>query len=312
MKSVDEFSKAADNQFPRLDYVVDFGLDYYPSYYIDAADSDQPIEKTRKGGTIISDVFVEGDPTRYKAITYTNILYSFIGRYNKRKIECPFTIEEYCKESNIQKLVSELELDKEKFWYFVLFAYDFSKGSSYDGVTIKRTNSKDEFRKIVEFVDKHKTDLTITLKAGDKELNITNKVIAYQMAKSLKWEELIKNEEWGYSGIVHGAIEIKPETFRLVIFAKILISFFNIQPQIKRKKGANISRNELKLITLLIHYTGISQSNFVTLDPIDGLIPNIDNLKGYLRQYAHYEAQINPYYGELEGIYIEVPKKYYE
>ena len=31
MHSINEFSKAAGNQFPRLEYVADFGLEYYPA-----------------------------------------------------------------------------------------------------------------------------------------------------------------------------------------------------------------------------------------------------------------------------------------
>ena len=46
------------------------------------------------------------------------------------------TYEEYIKNEEIQKLLKELELDKDKFWFLILFAYDYSESLCINGVDV--------------------------------------------------------------------------------------------------------------------------------------------------------------------------------
>lgn len=48
--------------------------------------------------------------------------------YNARKLRHKFTVEEYTQDEDLQGYLKTLDLDSEKFWYLLLFCYDYSWG----------------------------------------------------------------------------------------------------------------------------------------------------------------------------------------
>ena len=66
----------------------------------------------------------------------SNVTKTFYRRYYWKKLTHYFTYDEYIKNQEIQKLLQELELDKEKFWYLILFAYDYSESLCINGIDV--------------------------------------------------------------------------------------------------------------------------------------------------------------------------------
>ena len=59
------------------------------------------------------------------------IVQQFIDRYNQSHVGHKEKLTEYLNDQPIQKVLAVYRLDPEKFWYFLLFAVDFTEGLGY-------------------------------------------------------------------------------------------------------------------------------------------------------------------------------------
>lgn len=89
-----------------------------------------------------------------------NVLF-FVDRYNKRKIPFSKELERYEKSSDISKQLQLYGLDKEKFWYLLLFILDYSRGESIGDVALK--SARQELDELFKAVDESKGEMTLTL-----------------------------------------------------------------------------------------------------------------------------------------------------
>ncbi len=57
---------------------------------------------------------------------------TFKERYNNRLIKMPLTYEEYKKNKEIQPTLAGLEIDSDKFWFLLLFIWDYTQGQCFN------------------------------------------------------------------------------------------------------------------------------------------------------------------------------------
>ena len=108
----------------------------------------------------------------------------FKGRYNARKLRHKFTVEEYMQDKELQGYLKALELDSEKFWYLLLFCYDYSWGICMKGIEINKF-PVEYIRDLVDAIYSNyagsgmlgaifNEPISITLKVGRKNIVIDN------------------------------------------------------------------------------------------------------------------------------------------
>ena len=224
-------------------------------------------------------------------LTATLCMRIFKDRYDSNKIAPKSTYKEYINNNAIQKFIQDLELDADKFWSLILFTYDYCENLFYNGVTMKLT-PVEQLTGLCEAINKSgDAPMTLTFKAGKQKIVVDSslaiKAIADMITNYQKevdedyYKKLHKREQADES------IMLKESPF-IAFFARILLRFFNTQPQIraKRKKGANHSIKEADLICQLIYFLRISPNK-------NWQATENEMLKAYLKQYKGYEYPNN-------------------
>lgn len=84
-------------------------------------------------------------------IIITKIGYKFADRYNEGKLGHKFTYEEYLKNSSIQLTLEAMNIDREDFWWLMLFIYDIVYMKNRGGIAFATSDSA--FEKLSELVD---------------------------------------------------------------------------------------------------------------------------------------------------------------
>lgn len=231
----------------------------------------------------------------------------FAERYNERKFPKALNYEGYLKDSDIQDLIGELGLDRDKFWFAILFAYDYSKHHCFEG-KLKKESACEQIHKLVdricEYVDsideyygtQLKAPLTLILSNGKKKENITIDSEAAMGYILGALQERMKNEplEDYYAYTHHKQVDETVDTglsVHITYFARLMLTTFDLQPQVreKRRKGAKHSQKEIDLVCKLIYFTCISREK-------SWLQSENDNLKAYLRQYTRDTGTFNSIY----------------
>lgn len=234
---------------------------------------------------------------RYVPLPSESVLL-FADRYNQKAFPKALNHKEYLQNDDIQNLISHLDIDKEKFWFAILFAYDYSCQLCLIGKR-KKESACEQIHKLADKISENikatdeyygtelKAPLTLTLSNGKKREDITidsEPAIGYILAAL---QEQMKKEplESHYAYTHHKTTDETKDTgisVHIAYFAKLLMTIFDQLPQVRarRKKGAKHSRKETDLICKLIYFTGISRKK-------SWLQPENDNLKAYLRQYTH-------------------------
>lgn len=76
----------------------------------------------------------------------------FPQRYNKGEIKFHKTYKDYLNNLNIQLSIEALGLDKEKFWYFILYAYDLSEQKTKN-IEVINDSAKTQYRNFIDTLD---------------------------------------------------------------------------------------------------------------------------------------------------------------
>ncbi len=189
----------------------------------------------------------------------------FARRYNNRELKFMSKVAAYYNDPMIDRYIRTLNLDHEKFWYLVLFVYDFTFGLCIDRV--ESTNSPiqdiDELcTMIAENIESvnafHKPtckeNMNLTLKIGKKTMVIDNEQTLYLL--SIMGLNGAKNGIYSpfiNSGKIKTVVKPDSPTKTAYCFAKIMIEFFNSQ-QFNRRKGTNVSNTEKDLICSLLYF----------------------------------------------------------
>ena len=231
-------------------------------------------------------------------ITATECMRIFYDRYNAGKIAPKSTYEEYISNDTIQSLIKDLELDRDKFWLLILFLYDYCESLFYQGVAMQLTPFE-QLQELYEAISNAEdAPMTLTFKAGRRKVVLESPAAIKTIASMMvSYMETIDENEFKTLNRRKRKDEqtMLKESPYIAFFARIMLIFFNLQPQIraKRKKGANHSIKEMNLVSQLVYFTKISR-NKSWLD-----IEN-DTLKAYLKQYKDYE-----YPNNISSIYPE-------
>ena len=198
----------------------------------------------------------------------------FVDRYNDGKFSHSY--DKYLKEELIQQFIEELEIDKDKFWFAVLFSLDFCNDICDNGMVLI-DSCRDELTKLAKIIDDNisgwnswqgaefETPLTLILSNGKKKEDVVfeNPTTLYYIAKaikekmeSMKMERYITTDGFRFSDKTQ---ELAP-SIKISHFAQMLLTLFNSLPQVvaKRKKGAKHSQKETDLVCQLIYFTGLS------------------------------------------------------
>ena len=225
------------------------------------------------------------------------LLYNFVQRYNMELLEEYFKLADYNADRETLELVKYLGLDTEKFWYFLLFCFDYSMGLCIDGIDTAESPYT-QLEKLANTLFKHCTDfekcvfdapisLKLTIKGQRGGIEIDNPA-ALSMLMHLWIKEkdaLAENPKLSYSfhreRVLNTSTSVCNSSW-LHYFANMFLDFFDTQEQIRkqRKEGAKYSRKELNLVSRLIYLTRISRNKSF-------LDEEQDTLKGFLKQYKN-------------------------
>ena len=240
-------------------------------------------------------------------ILETQALDIFKNRYNRNFIENKFSYADYKKEDSIQKALQGIGIDINKFWYLVLFVFDYSNGSCLEGMKLY-DSPKEELEKFINIVantckeDKgvnkisgisFNKSLTLTLKGGKHPLVITNPNTIFYIACLLEdGLESIEQDSIMSREIVSLYKTKELYTARIYLFAKMILYFFETNPEFNNQrapKGSGMNFSKLLLISNLIYFTQLSKT--------DGYLGDDDTLKKLIKQYKNKEIRtVNNFY----------------
>ena len=257
----------------------------------------------------VKQVAMEFCPDVYECtyILETQALDIFKNRYNQKFITNKFSYADYKKEDSIQKALQGIGIDINKFWYLVLFVFDYSNGSCLEGM-ILYDSPKEELEKFINIVastckeDKgvnkisgisFNKSLTLTLKGGKHPLVITNPNTIFYIACLLEdGLESIEQDSRMSREIVSLYKTKELYTARIYLFAKIVLYFFETNPEFNNQrapKGSGMNFSKLLLISNLIYFTQLSKT--------DGYLGDDDTLKKLIKQYKNKEIRtVNNFY----------------
>ena len=222
----------------------------------------------------------------------------FKGRYNARKLRHKFTVEEYMQDKELQGYLKALELDSEKFWYLLLFCYDYSWGICINKFPVEY------IRDLVDAIYSNyagsgmlgaifNEPISITLKVGRKNIVIDNNNAIACIAKfcddGLENNDLTNLPNGHFVDITRKSSD--SVSVLAYYFSKMIISAFNHQEQVKekRKKGATLSDKEKMVIAHLLYLTDIISNESVR--------ESDEYLKAILKRYKDIKIRrLNSFY----------------
>ena len=225
----------------------------------------------------------------------TTALPLFIRRYNQNKLYGNFTYEDYIANEDIQNTLKGLGIDIDKFWFLLLFIFDYTCGTCLDGMKatgigieqlIKFAKAiADNHKEINQFGVIFKKPITVSVKIeGKHQIVIDNAnaigYLATTIANNLKE---IEEHPWMQSQQVSISTHAEEkESVQIWLFYKMFNDFFNLEPynkqfNVRQKKGSTISLSKTLLISRLIYFTKLSKHSKFSDDE--------DVLKGYIKQY---------------------------
>jgi hypothetical protein len=226
----------------------------------------------------------------------SNITEIFVERFNGKQLTYYFSYEDYIKNDEIQKSIKYLELDRDKFWFLLLFIYDYSESLCINGYDVapcanEMLYSMKEriFGNVKNFdleggcIMSKETKITLSVK-GEKALVIDNPTAIFMLAFMAnnffeKSENITQQYIMNYCPPLPESKSMN-DSPHIAFFAKMFLDLFDkISPIVsKRKKGAKHSVKELELVSRLVYFTKLS-TNKKLLD-IES-----QTLKAYLKQY---------------------------
>jgi len=294
MKPIDTFDwkKWWNNQDRLLDYITAIDPLYRQELTVDDV-AELPFKICPKDSVPSEEIQMLDD----MPFGISSLLSSFALRYNKKLLEEYFKLADYNADHETLKLIHYLGLDTEKFWYFLLFCFDYSMGLCIDGIDTAESPYT-QLEKLTNTLIKHCTDfeqcvfdapisLKLSIKGQRGGIEIDNPA-ALRMLIHL-WikekEALAENPDLSYSFRRERVLNTSTSVCNslwLYYFANMFLDFFDTQEQIRtqRKEGAKYSRKELSLISRLIYLTRISRNKSF-------LDEEQDTLKGFLKQYKY-------------------------
>lgn len=230
------------------------------------------------------------------AFGYSEIATIFMNRFNEGKLSKQKHYNEYI--DNVGHLLSELELDADKFWCLYLFAFDYSNSIYGQGITIKAT-PKEQLQAIINTIaNTEDGTIKLTIKGEKQKISVESKITLQFIADAIQNhlnsadQVTVKKLSIREQDKVTKMLDNSPF---IAYFSNIILDFFDTQNHIKakRRKGANHSLKEIDLVSRLIYFSNLSKSKSWT-------VAESETLKAFLRQYKNYQ-----YPNNISSVYPE-------
>lgn len=264
-----------------LNYVWDFAMKIHPA---------KPM--------VIDDLVFDGS----KAVQI------FKKRYNEKLIEIPLTYKEYKSNQEIQSAISAFGIDVDKFWFALLFIWDYVNGLSWQVYEYKNTPAN-EIKQLSEIISKYednpnvnpltehitfKQELTLSLQVNGKTVHTINSpnTIKFILSCCQKHQDVLEpkdllDENWDDNiEMTRYYTDKEPTTLsstkRICLFAQIFRQFFRTTLYIYTHYNPNKKSpyNITFLISQLIYLTGISEN--------EDFLNDKTTLKGYLSKNKNF------------------------
>ena len=284
------FDKLEENYFPKgielLEYMESLAVQYVPDIDIDPS-------------------------TGEKYICGTTALPIFIRRFNQNKLYGNFTYEDYIANENIQKTLKGWGIDIDKFWFLLLFIFDYTCGTCLNGIKATGVGIEqltkfakgiaDNHKEINQFGVSFKKPITISVKVEGKHQIVIDNANAIGYLATVIANNLMEIEEhpWMQSQQVRmNTPAEEKESIHIYLFYKMFNDFFNLPPydkqfNVRQKKGSITSLSKTLLISRLIHFTKLKSKKSKksksspndTTSKRDKFASDEFTLKGYIKQY---------------------------
>lgn len=258
----------------------------------------------------------EEEETKY-VFMGTTVTQEFKKRYNAKVLNAHYTFEKYIQYEDIQNTLEALDIDREKFWYLLLFVSDYIYGSCLEGIKVKET-SRVLVEKLMQQLGKNIGNsgcilsfikpMTLTLKLQEKHrsIEIDDPIsLAYIYLVYEAGKDYFSNDKPTrfdtQQGIDRKGKDTEPNTVLVAMFYKLLDSFFKLLPKTNTSKSAKaystVSLNKTLLISRLVYLTNLStDKRYTGVDEKKGkLCPNF--IKDQIKSYKDYEIlRANKFY----------------
>ena len=212
---------------------------------------------------------VDIDPaTGERYVCGTTALPLFIRRYNQNKLYGNFTNEDYIANEDIQNTLKGLGVDIDKFWFLLLFIFDYTCGTYLDGMKATGIGIEqltkfakaiaDNHKEINQFGVSFKKPITISVKVeGKHQIVIDNtNAIGYLATAIINNLKEIEEHPWMQSQQVSISTHAEEkESVQIWLFYKMFNDFFNLDPQrtdMKVNRKQTLQRSFLFFIILSI------------------------------------------------------------
>lgn len=227
-----------------------------------------------------------------------------------------YTFEKYIQYEDIQNTLKALNIDREKFWYLLLFVSDYIYGSCLEGIKVKET-SRALVEKLMQQLGKNIGNsgcilsfikpMTLTLKLQEKHrsieiddpISLAYIYLVYEAGKDYFSND--KPTRFDTQEIDRKGKDTEPDTVLVAMFYKLLKSFFKLLPKTNTSKPAKaystVSLNKTLLISRLVYLTNLSKDKRYTGvdEKKDKLCPNF--IKDQIKSYKDYKIlRANKFY----------------
>ncbi len=278
LSNEDQWLYFGDYYDPLLDYVEQIANEYSPNGY--------PAEEFLPGYG-----YTGSRATGLFAVAYIN------GKINK-SFE-----DKFVQNKEIQDTIHNIGLDKDKFWYLLLFINDYSSKACNNGYKVAKSAKKQIEDMVtgiyhnIKSLDQKSGEVTFN-KPISIELKIKGKhtvkiedpmavqYVAMSMSEKLKQIQdggMMTYEKIQFSANSKLVCEAESNSVLIYYFAKMFLDFFKLNSQFSKRRGKDedISYNKKLLISRLIYLVGITKN--------DKFDYSEETLNGYLRQYKDYK-----------------------
>ena len=219
--------------------------------------------------------------------SWFNMTFPFWRRYMQREIKCPFSKKDYLendKYSEIRETVKAFGLDIEKFWYLLLFVYDYASDKLSNGNTITNTSKTIFAQNLMKQIgDSDVENVEIIIKNKGKKIPISDIGKMSIISMLLEGYKKLYKDAYGYDINFPGSNDIKIFSFsyHMAMAVDMLEYTFNHIDKkwnmIHPDKSAGASLNKMLLYSQIMHlYRWTENDNFLYDD---------SSLKGVLKIY---------------------------
>lgn len=222
----------------------------------------------------------------------TMAVQQFINRYNLKAIKRMDKIDDYMKDKDIQEYLQALNVDAEKFWYMLLFVYDYSFGQCINNIVTGST-LKEEIEVLIKRIEGK--PIILQIDKGKKPFHLNGIVTSLIADACKKYIEIYSDDTL----LNTGSLNIDERDYKgfanMAYHFCYMFKWFFDWIGVKRKEGAIFSNNEKGLLCHLLHLTEICTNKNI----LKYRLNDYSTLKGFIKPKAipEFNAMNSFYYG---------------